>query len=293
MNKPRSTANDGRSATLLISCPDQPGIIAAVTRFLSEHGGNILELDEHVDKEDDIFLMRLQWDLEEFQIPDHDMVQTFRPLAQRYHMSWRLHFSGHVTRMAVFVSRLGHCLHDILARHQAGEWSVQIPLIISNHQDLRPVAEHFDIAYHYLPIDRENKARQEARQLELLAEHGIDLIVLARYMQILTPSFVQQYPERIINIHHSFLPAFPGERPYHSAYRRGVKVIGATSHYVTAQLDEGPIIMQDITPVSHRDGVKDLIRKGKDLEKIVLARAVWAHLQHRVLVYNNRTAVFD
>lgn len=281
------------SAILLVSCPDQPGILAAITRFVSQHGGNILELDEHVEKLDDVFLMRIEWELDAFDLSRDQIAPRFQPIAERFSMNWSLHFSDATPRMAVFVTTQSHCLHDLLARYESGAWNVSIPVIISNHDTLRPIAERFDIEYHHVPITKEIKSEQEQKQLAILEEHDVDFIVLARYMQILTSQFIDRYPNKIINIHHSFLPAFPGAKPYHSAHRRGVKLIGATSHYVTEELDGGPIIEQDIVHASHEDGVDDLKRKGQDLEKIVLARAVWNHIQRRTLVYNNRTAVFD
>ncbi|NOX38509.1 MAG: formyltetrahydrofolate deformylase [Calditrichaeota bacterium] len=283
----------GDSVILLIHCPDRRGLIAAVTEFITKNQGNIIYLDQYVDPIKQIFFMRIEWELENFLIPREKIGEYFDTLlARRFEMKWTLHFSREVSRMAIFVSKLPHCLYDILSRWQTGEFVVDIPLIISNHLDLKPVAEQFGIDFYHFPITPENKREQEAKELALLKEYRIDFIVLARYMQILTPEFVQQYPNRIINIHHSFLPAFPGARPYHSAYERGVKVIGATSHYVTADLDEGPIIEQDVVRVSHTDTVADFIRKGRDLEKIVLARAVWWHLQHKTLVYENKTIVF-
>lgn len=282
------------TATLLIHCRDRHGLVAAITEFISGHNGNIVYLDQHVDAQKGVFFMRVEWDLEHFEIAAKDIGSRFQDaLAERFEMHWHLHFSDETPRMAVFVSKLPHCLFDILARCQSGEWRIDIPVIISNHDTLRPVAERFGIDYHVLPITPENKAEQEARQLELLSQYRIDFVVLARYMQILSPQFIEHYPERIINIHHSFLPAFPGARPYHSAHARGVKIIGATSHYVTQELDAGPIIDQDVVHVSHRDSVEDLVRKGRDLEKLVLARAIWNHTQHKVLSYDNRTVIFD
>lgn len=284
----------GRTATLLIHCRDRHGLVAAITNFIYTNNGNIVYLDQHVDAQKQVFFMRIEWELDGFAIPAEQIANQFgAALAQRFEMSWALHFSDETLRMALFVSRLPHCLFDILARCQSGEWQVEIPLIISNHEDLRPVAERFGIPYHCLPITPDNKLEQEARQIELLQEHDIDFIVLARYMQILSPSFIDHYPERIINIHHSFLPAFAGAKPYHAAHERGVKIIGATSHYVTSELDAGPIIAQDVTNVSHRDAVEDLVHKGRDLEKLVLARAIWNHMQHKVLCYDNRTVIFD
>ena len=284
----------GRTAILLIHCPDRRGLVSAITNFLSRNDGNIVYLDQQVDAQKKVFFMRIEWELEGFAIaPERIADELKREVADPFQMNWALHFSDEVQRMALFVSRLPHCLYDILARWQSGEWRVEVPLIISNHEDLRPVAERFGIPYYCLPITPDNKPEQEARQLELLREHDIDFVVLARYMQILSPSFVEQYPERIINIHHSFLPAFAGAKPYHAAHARGVKIIGATSHYVTAELDAGPIIAQDVTAVTHRDSVEDLVRKGRDLEKLVLARAIWTHLQRKVLCYDNRTVIFD
>jgi len=281
------------SAILLIHCPDQKGLVIAVTEFIYKNGGNILHLDQHVDEQQSVFFMRVQWDLAGFAIPDDRISEYFQTLvASRFDMTFQIHFSGRKPRMALFVSRLPHCFHDLLARYESGELEVEIPVIVSNHDDMRPVAERLGIEYHTIGITPENKLSQEQRQMELLAEHEIDFVVLARYMQILSEQFIEAYPQRIINIHHSFLPAFPGARPYHSAYERGVKIIGATSHYVTTELDAGPIIEQDVCRVSHEDAVEDMVRKGRDLEKIVLARAVWNHLHRNVLVYDNRTVVF-
>lgn len=284
----------GRTATLLIHCADRRGLVSAITDFIFRNDGNIVYLDQHVDAQKEVFFMRVEWELNGFAVAPDQIAAEFKDaLADRFQMNWALHFSDEVLRMALFVSRLPHCLFDILARWQAGEWRVDVPLIISNHEDLRPVAERFGIPYYCLPITPENKLEQEARQLALLQEHDIDFVVLARYMQILSPGFIDHYPERIINIHHSFLPAFAGAKPYHAAHERGVKIIGATSHYVTSELDAGPIIAQDVTAVTHRDSVDDLVRKGRDLEKLVLARAVWNHMQRKVLCYDNRTVIFD
>ena len=283
-----------KSAILLIHCADQKGIVISVTEFIYKNGGNILYLDQHVDTERQVFFMRIEWDLHDFVIADEKIGEYFETLvARRFSMNWRLHFSDEVPRMALFVSRLPHCFYDILARYEAGEWKVEIPLIISNHNDMQNAARRLGIDYAYLPISRENRAQQERKQLELLRQYRIDFIVLARYMQILGDVLIGNYPDRIINIHHSFLPAFPGARPYHSAHERGVKIIGATSHYATAEQDAGPIIEQDVVRVSHENSIEDMIRKGRDLEKIVLARAVWNHLHHNVLVYQNRTVVFE
>jgi formyltetrahydrofolate deformylase len=282
------------SAILLIDCPDQKGIVISITEFIFKNGGNILYLDQHVDTERQVFFMRIEWDLDGFGIAKDKIGEYFYTLvANRFSMRWRLHFSNEVPRMALFVSRQPHCFYDLLARYEAGEWRVEIPLIISNHPDMQSAAERLGIDYVHLPVTPENRAEQERRQLELLEQYRIDFIVLARYMQILGAAFVERYPQRIINIHHSFLPAFPGARPYHSAHERGVKIIGATSHYVTAELDAGPIIEQDVVRVSHKETVGDMVRKGRDLEKIVLARAVWHHLRYNLLVYENRTVVFE
>jgi len=281
------------SAILLIHCPDQKGLVIAVTEFIFKNGGNILHLDQHVDEQQSVFFMRVQWDLETFAIPNDRISEYFETLvASRFDMHFQIHFSGEKPRMALFVSKLPHCFYDLLARYESGELEVEIPVIVSNHDDMRPVAERLGIDYHRIEITKDNKLEQEQKQMELLARHNIDFVVLARYMQILSEQFIDAYPQRIINIHHSFLPAFPGARPYHSAYQRGVKIIGATSHYVTTELDAGPIIEQDVSRVSHEDSVEDMVRKGRDLEKIVLARAVWNHLHRNVLVYDNRTVVF-
>lgn len=278
---------------MLVHCPDQKGLVAAVTDFIAKNNGNILYLDQHVDASKQVFFMRVEWELSNFAIQDEHIAKQFEDqIANKYGMQSELYFSDDVPRMAIFVSKLPHCLYDILSRWKANEIKVEIPLIISNHAKLQPVAEQFGIDFHLFEISKKNKAKQEHEQLDLLRQHDIDFIALARYMQILSGDFVSHYPNRIINIHHSFLPAFPGAKPYHSAYERGVKVIGATSHYVTADLDGGPIIAQDVIRVSHVDSVKDLIRKGRDLEKIILSRAIWNHLQRKTLVYENRTVVF-
>jgi len=282
------------SAILLIHCPDKPGIVVAITDFIHSNGGNILYLDQHVDSERGVFFMRIQWDLKNFVIQREKIAEYFETLVgSRYEMTSQLHFSDTKLRMALFVSKMSHCFYDLLARYESDELNVEIPLIISNHTDLQHVAERLDIEYHCISINKENKAEQEKRQKVLLSQHNIDFIVLARYMQVLSDEFVTDYPQRIINIHHSFLPAFPGGRPYHSAHERGVKIIGATSHYVTAELDAGPIIEQDVVHVSHKDTVEDMVRIGRDLEKIVLARAVRHHVHHDILVYENRTVVFE
>ena len=280
------------SAILLISCPDRKGEVATIADFIYRHNGNILHADEHGDEESGLFLMRVEFDPKDFNIDLAEFGKHFSPIAESFAMKWRLAQSSHRPRMVVFVSRYDHCLVDLLYRHQSGELACDIPLIISNHCDNQALAEFYKIPYAVVSVTRDNKAQAEAKIHELLSQNRPDFLVLARYMQILSDDFVKRYPQRIINIHHSFLPAFIGARPYHQAFERGVKLIGATSHYVTEQLDDGPIIEQDVVRVSHRDTVEDLIRKGRDLEKIVLSRAVRAHVENRVLVYGNKTVVF-
>lgn len=286
--------NNHNTAVLLMHCPDQPGIIAVVTEFINTNGGNILYLDQYVDKVNGIFYMRVEWDLEKFSIPVEKISDYFETLyANRYSLTYKLSFSNKPQRMAIFVSKMSHCLYDILARYIAGEWDVEIPVIISNHPDLAMVAEQFNIPYEVIPVNRDNKAEMEALEFQILERYNIDFIVLARYMQVLSENFINRYPNRIINIHHSFLPAFVGAKPYHAAYDRGVKLIGATSHYVTTDLDAGPIIEQDIVRITHKDTVDDLVKKGRDLEKIVLSRAVEKHIQRKILSYKNKTVVFS
>lgn len=280
------------TAVLLISCPDREGIVATVTDLVFRRRGNILYLDQHVDRESGIFLMRVVWQAANPALDADTFAREFEPVAERFHMKWELRDPQQRSQVAIFVTRESHCLFDLLARHQAGEWWADIALVIGNHDDLKDVVERFGIPFHHIPITAANKAAQEEAEVALLKAFGIDTIILARYMQILSPGFLRHFPNRILNIHHSFLPAFPGARPYHAAYARGVKVIGATCHYTTESLDDGPIIEQDVVRVSHRDDVQDFIRKGKDAEKVVLARAVTAHLEHRVIVYGNRTVVF-
>ncbi|UCE89030.1 MAG: formyltetrahydrofolate deformylase [Pseudomonadota bacterium] len=282
-----------RSAILLMSCPDQQGLVATLTNFVFHNKGNIIDLEQHVDVAEKLFFMRLEWDLRDFAIPEERLGERIAELAAQFDMQWALHFSDETPRMAVLVSKHSHCLLDVLARVQAGEWRVKLPLIVSNHSDLKPVAERLSIDYHYIPVTPNSKAAQEREVLALLGASNIEFVVLARYMQILSSDFIARYPHRIINIHHSFLPAFPGARPYHSAHERGVKIIGATSHYVTEDLDAGPIIEQDVVRVSHNDAVDDLVRKGRDLEKLVLGRAIWKYLQRKILVCRNRTVVFE
>jgi len=282
------------SAVLLMHCQDQKGIVADVTEFINNNQGNIITLDEHVDRLDKVFYMRIEWELDGFRIPQEKIADFFGTLiAAKFNMTWNIYFSDQRPRMAIFVSKLSHCLYDILSRFHAGEWEVDIPLLISNHRDLEPVSRQFGIPFFQVEIEKENREEAEKKEIELLNQYGITFVVLARYMQVLSEKFIGQYPNKIINIHHSFLPAFPGAKPYHSAYDRGVKIIGATSHYVTSDLDAGPIIDQDIVRVTHRDSIDRLIMKGKDVEKLVLSRAIHMHLQRRILVYNNRTVVFN
>src|SRR3954469_9681512 len=280
------------SAILLITCPDRKGEVATIADFIYRHNGNILHADEHGDQESGLFLMRVEFDPKDFDIDLADFGKHFSPIATDYGMKWRLAQSSQRQRMIVFVSRYDHCLVDLLYRHKSGELACEIPLIISNHEDNRATAEFYKVPYFIVPVSKDNKSEAESRIHALIAEHNADFMVLARYMQILSNDFVNRYPQRIINIHHSFLPAFVGARPYHQAFERGVKLIGATSHYVTEVLDDGPIIEQDVVRVSHRDTVDDLIRKGRDLEKVVLSRAVRSHVESRVLVYGNKTVVF-
>lgn len=285
---------DKNTAILLMHCPDQPGIIAVITEFIDVNGGNIVYLDQYVDRINGIFYMRVEWELDNFIIPKDKIGEYFDTLyAKRYNLNYTLKFSEKRQRMAIFVSKMSHCLYDILARYISGEWDVEIPVIISNHPYLAVVAKQFDIPFEVIPITKETKAEMEAREFEILESYNIDFIVLARYMQVLSEDFIRRYPHHIINIHHSFLPAFVGAKPYHAAYDRGVKLIGATSHYVTPDLDAGPIIEQDITRVTHKDTVDDLVKKGRDLEKIVLSRAVEKHIQRKILTYNNKTIVFS
>jgi formyltetrahydrofolate deformylase len=282
-----------QTAILLIDCPDRRGLVAAIGEFLYKHNANILHADQHQDPERNVFLMRVEWDLSKFDLDLGDFAAVFGPLAERYAMRWRLERSDRPHRLAVFVSKYDHCLADLLYRHQSGELACEVPLVVANHPDAERWAEFHGVPFHVLPIHAATKADDEAKQLALLHDHQIDLVVLARYMQILSPAFVQAFPQRIINVHHSFLPAFIGAKPYHRAFDRGVKLIGATSHYVTEDLDEGPIIEQDVIRVSHRDTLDDLLEKGRDMEKAVLSRAVRWHIDHRILVYGHKTVVFD
>jgi len=281
------------TATLLINCPDRKGLVAAIADFLYRHNANILHADQHQDAENNLFLMRVEWDLTDFAISPDNFAVQFAEIAEKFEMQWQLKLAQKRPRMAIMVSQYDHCLADLLHRHQSGELNCDIPLIVSNHKDTQRLAEFYGIPFYHVEVSKETKAQAEARQFAMFDEHAIDLIVLARYMQILSPEFVKRYPQRIINIHHSFLPAFVGARPYHRAFERGVKLIGATSHYVTEVLDEGPIIEQDIDRISHRDQVEDLIQKGRDLERMVLSRAVRWHVENRILLYANKTVIFD
>ncbi len=281
------------TAILLVDCPDRKGLVAAIGEFLYKHNANILHADQHQDPERNVFLMRVEWDLAGFDFDLADFPRLFEPLATRYAMRWRLERSDRPHRLALFVSKFDHCLVDLLYRHQSGELACEIPLVVSNHPDAKKWADFHGIPFHVMPIEANRKAEGEAKQLDLLKAHDIDLVVLARYMQVLSPAFVGAFPHRIINVHHSFLPAFVGAKPYHRAFDRGVKLIGATSHYVTDDLDEGPIIEQDVVRVSHRDTIDDLLEKGRDMERSVLSKAVRWHIDHRVLVYGHKTVVFD
>lgn len=281
------------TAVLRIHCPDQRGIVARVTDFIHRNNGNVVGLDQHTDRDEKRFFMRLEWELDGFQLTREQIASAFEySIAAPCKMKWKLNFSDEIPRMAIFVSKMSHCLYDILARYQSGEIKAEIPMVISNHPDMEQVVKKFGIQYIHIPITAATKEEQEKKEIQLLKEHKIDFIVLARYMQILSPSFVECYPEKIINIHHSFLPAFIGAKPYHAAHARGVKIIGATSHYVTSDLDAGPIIEQDVAHISHHDSIDRLIEKGRDVEKIALSRAVLAHVNRKTLIYKNKTIVF-
>jgi formyltetrahydrofolate deformylase len=282
------------TAILLVSCPDQKGLVATVSDFIFRHGGNILHTDEHTDAESAWFLMRVEFDPDGFDLPLGEVARHFDPIADRFGMEWRLTQPGQRKRMVIMVSKYDHCLVDLLYRHKIGELNCDIPLIISNHDDNRPVADFYQIPFTVVAVTKDNKREAEQKQIALIHDKKANFVVLARYMQVLSPEFVARFPSGIINIHHSFLPAFVGAKPYHQAFQRGVKLIGATSHYVTEVLDDGPIIEQDVVRISHRDSVDDLIQKGRDLEKVVLSRAVRWHIDDRVLLYGNRkTVVFD
>lgn len=280
-------------AVLLLTCPDQKGIVASVSNFIFNHNGNIIHAAQHTTEKTKIFFMRIEWELDGFDIPQDQIMAAFEPLAKKFNMSCSLHFTDMPQRMALFVSQHVHCFHDLILRQRMGEIKAEIALVISNHMDLKALAEHFGLKYLYVPITPENKLEQEEKEIKELKRHKIDLIVLARYMQVLSGHFVERYRNRIINIHHSFLPAFAGRDPYQQAYDRGVKIIGATSHYVTETLDDGPIIAQDVIKISHRDSIHEMTMKGKDLERIVLARAVKYHLEHKILVHGSKTIVFE
>ena len=284
------------TAILLLHCPDEQGIISEITKFITDNHGNIVYLDQYVDCEDSMFFMRLEWELKNFMIPREKIEDIINTLYKvRYNMNFNLYFNNEKPRMAIFVSKMSHCLYDLLARYKAGEWNVEIPCIVSNHEDLSYVAKQFGIPYYVWSIkkDHSNKAEVEAAEMELLKKERVTFIVLARYMQIISDDMIKSYPYHIINIHHSFLPAFVGAKPYHQAWERGVKIIGATSHYVTAELDAGPIIDQNVTRISHKDTPESLVLKGKDLEKIVLSRAVTKHIERKILVYHNKTIIFS
>ncbi|NOX65275.1 MAG: formyltetrahydrofolate deformylase [Chlorobi bacterium] len=285
-------SNDNSTAILLLSCPDRKGLVSEISYFVSNNGGNITDLDEYVDQEEKVFFIRIAWDMKDFRIAADKLHETFTPLANKFNADWEINYSNVKPRLAVFVSKYDHCLQEVLWRHKIGEFKTDIAAVISNHPDLESLAEHYSAPFYHFPIAKENKAEQEKKEIELLYELKVDAIILARYMQILSNKFVAEFPNRIINIHHSFLPAFIGGNPYKQAYERGVKIIGATSHFVTDNLDEGPIIVQDIIPISHRDSTKDLVRKGRDLERLVLAKAIHYYLEHRVLVHRGKTIIF-
>jgi len=281
------------TVTLLVSCPDQKGLVSGISNFIFRNGGNILQSDQYTDVEAGIFLARFEFHMAGFQISPDQIAESFRPLAQQFDMKFEVHFSGHKPQVALFASRLPHCLEDLLQRQQLGEFNAEIAVVVSNHPDAGEIASRYQVPFLHFPITADTKKQQEAEELRELRSRGVELIVLARYMQVLSEDFISNYPNRIINIHHSFLPAFVGAKPYHQAFLRGVKLIGATGHYVTMNLDEGPIIEQEVARVSHRDSIDDMIRKGRDLERTVLGRAVRLHLCHRVLTYGNKTVVFD
>ena len=293
-NKSLSIPEEKETAILLISCPDRKGILSEVTTFIFKNNGNIIRADQHIDYQKSIFFARIEWDLTEFLIPKDEIKEAFSPIAKKFQMDYTIRFNTEIQNVAIFVSKYDHCLYDLLYRFKSNELKGgKVKLIISNHEDLRPIAQMYNIPYYCFPKTKENKLKVEKKEIQLLKKEKIDLIILARYMQILSPQFVNEFKNKIINIHHSFLPAFVGAKPYHRAYERGVKIIGATSHYVTEEVDQGPIIEQDVVRITHRDTIQDMIRKGRDLEKIVLARAVRWHLEHKILVYDNKTVIFD
>ncbi|MBN3521332.1 formyltetrahydrofolate deformylase [Algoriphagus lutimaris] len=280
-------------AILLIQCPDQKGIVAEVSRFLYAYHGNILEIDQHVDEELSLFFMRAAWELDSFSLQKDEIAQKFEEeVGQKFKMDFKVHFNFPRPKMAIFVSKLSHCLFDILARHHAGQLEVDIPLVVSNHQELKSIVEAFGIPFYYIPVSRDTKMEAEKQQLELMEKYEIDFVVLARYMQIISANFISRFPNSIINIHHSFLPAFVGAKPYHAAYERGVKIIGATAHYVTEELDAGPIIEQEVARVRHHNTIPDLVQIGQDVEKVVLSKAIKYHLDRKVLAFKNKTVIF-
>jgi len=281
------------NAILLISCPDRKGLVKEISSFIAENDGNIVNFDQHIDEQTKTFLARVEWDLRDFKIPREEIKEAFREIANKFSMNFRLSFSDEVKKVAIFVSKQEHCFYDLMHRFKSGELKGEVKLVISNHENAKKTAEFFGVPFYHIPKNKQNKLEAEQKELALLKKYEIDLVVLARYMQILSPNFVKQYENRIINIHHSFLPAFPGAKPYERAFRKGVKIIGATAHYVNEELDQGPIIEQDVIRVNHKDSLQDFIRKGKDLEKVVLARAVKWHLEDKILVYNGKTVVFE
>jgi formyltetrahydrofolate deformylase len=281
------------NAVLLIHCPDQRGLVAQISQFIFQYNGNIVHSDHHTDQESGLFLMRLEWDTSGFHIGRDEFAAAFLPLARKLNLTWEIHYRDQLDRVALFVSKQSHCLYDLLWRSAEGELPCEVALVISNHPDLGAAVEKFGIPYHVFAVTRDTKKAQEQAEIKLLREHRVDLCVLARYMQVLSSEMVDAFPNHIINIHHSFLPAFVGAKPYHQAFERGVKLIGATSHYATAELDQGPIIEQDVARSSHRDTVEDMVRKGRDLERVVLARAVRLHLERRVIPYGRKTVIFD
>jgi len=281
------------NAVLLVSCPDRKGIIREISSFIANNGGNIVKFDQHIDEQTETFLARVEWELKGFHIKKEEISKAFGEVARKFSMNYKVNFTDEVKRVAIFVSRQEHCFYDLMQRFHSGELKGEVALVISNHETPAKTAEFFGVPFYHVPKTRENKKEAEEKELKLLKDYNVDLVVLARYMQILSPKFVEEYRNRIINIHHSFLPAFPGARPYERAFRKGVKIIGATAHYVTEELDDGPIIEQDVVRVNHKDSLEDFIRKGKDIEKVVLARAVKWHLEDKILVYNGKTVVFE
>ncbi|NPB08181.1 MAG: formyltetrahydrofolate deformylase [Aquificae bacterium] len=281
------------NAVLLVSCPDRKGIVKEISSFIADNGGNIVKFDQHIDEQTGTFLARVEWELKDFSLGREEIGRAFGEVAEKFSMDYRISFTDEVKRVAIFVSRQEHCFYDLMQRFHSGELKGKVVLVVSNHESPSKTARFFGVPFYHIPKTKENRKQAEERELRLLGEYGVDLVVLARYMQILSPDFVGRYRNRIINIHHSFLPAFPGARPYERAFRKGVKIIGATAHYVTEDLDEGPIIEQDVVRVNHKDSLEDFIRKGKDIEKMVLARAVRWHLEDKILVYNGKTVVFE